>query len=146
MIPPGGDAEFVCRMEQVLDVYERPYDAARPVVCVDEASTQLVGEVRVPVPARPGQPARVDSEYKRNGTANLFVACEPLLGWRTLEGTARRTALDFAAFLKFLADEVYADAGRVTLVLDNLNTHKPSALYEAFPPAEAHRLANRCVA
>jgi hypothetical protein len=143
VIPPGHDAEFVCRMEQVLDVYERPYDAARPVVCVDEASTQLIGEARVPVPASPGQPARVDYEYRRNGTANLFVACEPLLGWRALEVTARRTALDFAAFLKFLADDVYTGAERITLVLDNLNTHKPSALYEAFAPAEAHRLARR---
>jgi transposase len=143
VIPPGGDAEFVCRMEQVLDVYERPYDAARPVVGLDEASTQLIEEVRLPVPAKPGQPARVDYEYRRNGTANLFVACEPLLGWRVLEVTARRTAVDFAAFLKFLADEVYADADRITLVLDNLNTHKPSALYEAFAPAEAHRLAGR---
>lgn len=143
MIPPGRDAEFVCRMESVLDVYERPYDPARPVVCVDEASTQLIDETRHPVPAQPGQPARIDYEYKRNGTANLFVACEPLLGWRALEITARRTALDFAAFLKFLADDAYADVERITLVLDNLNTHKPSVLYEAFAPAEAHRLANR---
>jgi DDE superfamily endonuclease len=143
VIPPGQDAEFVCRMEQVLDVYERPYDPARPVVGVDEASTQLIEETRRPVPARPGQPARVDYEYQRNGTANLFVACEPLLGWRALHVTERRTATDFAAFLKFLADDVYAGVARITLVLDNLNTHKPSALYEAFPPAEAHRLANR---
>jgi hypothetical protein len=130
-------------MEQVLDVYERPYDPGRPVVGVDEASTQLIGETRCPVPAGPGQPARVDYEYRRNGTANLFVACEPLLGWRALHVTERRTATDFAAFLKFLADDVYAGVARITLVLDNLNTHKPSALYEAFPPAEAHRLANR---
>ena len=143
MIPPKQDAEFVCRMEQVLDVYERPYDPDRPVVCVDEASTQLIEEARRPVPASPGQPARVDYEYKRNGTANLFVACEPLLGWRALHVTERRAATDFAALLKFLAEDVYADAERVTLVLDNLNTHKPSVLYEAFPPAEAHRLANR---
>ena len=107
-------------MEQVLDVYERPYDPGRPVVGVDEASTQLIGETRCPVPAGPGQPARVDYEYRRNGTANLFVACEPLLGWRALHVTERRTATDFAAFLKFLADDVYAGVARITLVLDNL--------------------------
>src|SRR5262249_2052257 len=143
VIPPGGDAEFVCRMEQVLDVYERPYDPARPVVGVDEASTQLIAETRGPGPTQPGQPGRVEYEDNPNRTANLVGACEPLVGWRALVVTARRTATDFAAFLKFLADDVYADAGRVTLVLDNLNTHKPSVLYEAFAPAEAHRLAGR---
>jgi hypothetical protein len=143
VIPPKQDAEFVCRMEEVLDVYERPYDPARPVVCVDESSKQLIRETRTPVPAAPGQPARADYEYARNGTANLFMVFEPLLGWRAVSVTDRRTAADFAELLRHLADDVYADAERVTLVLDNLNTHKPSVLYQAFPPAEARRLARR---
>ena len=143
MIPPGHDAEFVSRMEPVLDTYERPFDPDRPVVGVDEAGVQLVEETRAPVPAAPGRPARVDYEYKRNGTANLFVACQPLLGWREVWVTERRTALDFAGFLKHLADDIYAEAERITLVLDNLNTHSPASLYAAFDPAEAHRLANR---
>jgi transposase len=143
VIPPGRDAEFVSRMEPVLDVYERPFDPDRPVVGVDEAGVQLVEEVRDPVPAAPGRPARIDYEYKRNGTANLFVATQPLLGWREVVVTDRRTAVDFAGFLKHLADDIYAEAQRITLVLDNLNTHTPAALYQAFEPAEAHRLAGR---
>jgi transposase len=143
VIPPGQDAEFVSRMEPVLDVYERPFAPDRPVVGVDEAGVQLVEEVRAPVPAAPGQPARVDYEYKRNGTANLFVACQPLIGWREVAVTDRRTAVDFAGFLKHLADDIYAEAEKITLVLDNLNTHTPAALYQAFEPAEAHRLAGR---
>lgn len=143
MIPPGRDAEFVSRMEPVLDVYERPFDDRRPVVGVDEASVQLIEEVRDPLPAGPGHPARVDYEYKRNGTANLFVVSQPLAGWREVVITDRRTAADFAAFLKHLADDLYAEAERITLVLDNLNTHAPASLYQAFEPAEAHRLAAR---
>lgn len=143
VIPPSQDAEFVSRMERVLDVYERPFDAENPVVGVDEASRQLIEETRLPVPAAPGQPARVDYEYKRNGTANLFVAVQPLIGWREVVVTERRTGLDFAAFLKHLADDIYVYAKKITLVLDNLNTHTPAALYAAFEPAEAHRLANR---
>jgi hypothetical protein len=143
VIPPGHDAEFVSRMEPVLDEYERPFDPARPSVNIDEASVQLIEETRTPVPAEPGQPARVDYEYKRNGTANLFVAFQPLLGWREVVITERRTALDFAGFLKHLADDIYAEAEAITLVLDNLNTHSPAALYQAFEPAEAHRLAGR---
>lgn len=143
MIPPGHDAEFVSRMEPVLDEYERPFDPDRPSVNIDEASVQLIEEARPPVPAEPGRPARVDYEYKRNGTANLFVAFQPLLGWREVVITGRRTALDFAAFLKHLADDIYAEADKITLVLDNLNTHSPAALYQAFEPAEAHRLAGR---
>jgi hypothetical protein len=143
VIPPGHDAEFVSRMEPVLDEYERPFDPARPSVNIDEASVQLIEETRAPVPAEPGQPARVDYEYKRNGTANLFVAFQPLLGWREVVITARRTAVDFAGFLKHLADDIYAAAETITLVLDNLNTHSPASLYQAFDPAEAHRLAGR---
>jgi hypothetical protein len=130
-------------MEPVLDAYERPFDPKRPVVGVDEASVQLIEEVRTPVPAAPGQPARIDYEYKRNGTANLFVVSQPLLGWREVVVTERRTAVDFADFLKHLADDIYAEAEKITLVLDNLNTHGPASLYQAFEPAEAHRLAAR---
>jgi hypothetical protein len=143
VIPPGHDAEFVSRMEPVLDEYERPFDPDYPSVNIDEASVQLVEETRTPVPAAPGQPARVDYEYKRNGTANLFVAFQPLLGWREVVVTDRRTAVDFAGFLKHLADDIYAEAETITLVLDNLNTHTPASLYQAFEPAEAHRLAGR---
>lgn len=143
MIPPGHDAEFVSRMEPVLDEYERPFDPDRPSVNIDEASVQLIEETRAPVPAEPGQPARVDYEYKRNGTADLFVAFRPLLGWREVVITERRTALDFAAFLEHLADDIYAEADKITLVLDNLNTHSPASLYQAFEPAAAHRLAGR---
>jgi transposase len=143
VIPPGQDAEFVSRMEPVLDAYERPFDPGRPVVGVDEASVQLVEEVRGPVPAAPGQPARIDYEYRRNGTANLFVVTQPLIGWREVVVTDRRTAVDFAGFLRHLADDIYAEAEKITLVLDNLNTHSPASLYQAFDPAEAHRLAAR---
>jgi hypothetical protein len=143
VIPPGQDAEFVSRMEPVLDEYERPFDPDRPSVNIDEAGIQLIEETRGPVPAAPGRPARADYEYKRNGTANLFVAFHPLLGWREVVVTDRRTAVDFAGFLKHLADDIYAEAETITLVLDNLNTHSPASLYRAFEPAEAHRLAGR---
>ena len=130
-------------MEDVIEVYHRPYDAARPQVCVDEGGKQLVGDVREPLPVRPGSAARRDSEYVRHGTANLFMAFEPLAGRRVVEVTERRTAVDFARFLKRLLDEVYPAAERVVLVTDNLNTHGPGSLYEAFDPAEARRLAER---
>src|SRR5207248_2770533 len=122
-IPPRADAEFVAAMEDVLEVYHRPYDEKRPLVCVDEASRQLIGEVAQPVPARPGQPARVDYEYTRNGTANLFMVFEPLLGWRHVEVTERRTARDFAEVVRWLVEDVHDEAERVVLVVDNLNTH-----------------------
>ena len=130
-------------MEDVIAVYHRPFDPARPVVCADEAGKQLTGEVRPPLPVRVGSPAKEDSEYERNGTANLFMAFEPLGGRRVVEVTARRTAVDFAKFLKRLLDGVYPDATRVVLVTDNLNTHGTGSLYEAFEPAEARRLAER---
>ena len=130
-------------MEDVIEVYHRPPDPARPVVCVDEGGKQLVGEVRPPLPTRPGSPAKEDSEYQRHGTANLFMAFEPLAGRRTVEVTGRRTAADFARFLKRLLDETYPEAQRIVLVTDNLNTHAPGSLYEAFAPAEARRLAER---
>ena len=130
-------------MEDVIEVYHRPADPDRPVVCVDEAGKQLIGEVREPLPVRVGRPAREDSEYVRHGTANLFMAFEPLAGRRLVEVTERRTATDFARFLKRLLDESYPDAAKVVLVTDNLNTHGAGSLYEAFAPEEARRLAGR---
>jgi transposase len=142
-IPPAASAEFVCAMEDVLEVYHRPYDPKRPVVCLDEASKQLVGEVAQPIPAEPGRPERFDYEYVRNGTANLFMASEPLLGWRAVQVTERRTARDYAQVLSWLAEEVYPDADKIVLVQDNLNTHKLASLYEAFEPERARRIAER---
>ena len=127
-------------MEEVLDVYERPYDPRFPQVCLDETSKQLVGEVREPLPAKPGQPRREDYEYVRNGVANLFLVTEPLRGWRHVAVTDQRTAVDFARVIRDLVDVRYPEAERIVLVLDNLNTHTPAALYAAFPPEEAHRL------
>lgn len=143
VIPPEADAEFVCAMEDVLEVYQRDYDAKRPVVCMDETSKQLVSETRVPVPAAPGRTAREDYEYERKGTANLFMVTEPLVGQRRVQVTERRTAIDFAELVRKMVDEWYADAKKIVLVLDNLNTHRPASLYEAFPPTEARRLIER---
>ncbi len=137
------DADFVCAMEDVLEVYQRPYDATRPVVCLDEQSKQLIREARTPVLARPGRPERVDYEYERNGTANLFMVFEPLAGRRRVKVTDRRTKVDFAHVVRELVDEQYPGAERVVLVMDNLNTHKLSSLYEAFTPDEARRLIGR---
>lgn len=130
-------------MEDVLDVYKRPYDAQQPVVCLDEASKQLVAEVNAPLPPEPGQPKRVDYEYERRGTANVFMVFEPLAGQRRVAVTARRTAVDFANVVRRLVDVDYAQADRVILVMDNLNTHGPGSLYEAFEPAEARRILGR---
>jgi hypothetical protein len=130
-------------MEDVLDLYQQPYDSAAPVVCMDEASKQLVGEVRRPIPSQPGRPGRVDYEYERRGTANLFMFVEPLAGRRRVRVTNRRTAVDWAEEVKRLLDEDYPDAQVVRLVMDNLNTHSLGSLYEAFEPAEARRLAER---
>jgi hypothetical protein len=130
-------------MEDVLDLYAAPPDPARPRVCFDEVSYQLVGETRVPRPPAPGQPARYDYEYKRNGTANLFVLVQPEAGWRHVEVTARRTKHDFAEQMRALVDERFPAAEVVRVVLDNLNTHTPAALYEAFPAEEARRLTSK---
>jgi len=130
-------------MEDVLEVYHRPHDADRPVVCLDETSKQLIAETRVPIPAKPGQPARYDYEYERNGTANLFMMFAPLEGWRHIEVTDRHTAVDYARVLKDLSDKHYPNAAKIVLVQDNLNTHKPASLYEAFPAEEARRLVER---
>jgi hypothetical protein len=129
-------------MEDVLDVYERPYDACVPVVCMDETSLQLLGDVRPAIPARPGQPTRHDYEYVRGGVCNVFLAVEPLRGWRTVALTERRTRRDWAQFMREVADH-YPEAEHIAVVLDNLNTHGPAAFYEAFPPAEARALARR---
>ena len=143
MIPPAASGEFVARMEDVLEVYHRPYDERRPLVCVDEVPVQLVGETRTPLPPQPGRTERYDYEYVRNGTANLFLAFEPLVGWRAVEVTERRTARDFAELLRWLVEELHADAKKVVLVSDNLNTHTPGCLYEAFEPARARAIAGR---
>ncbi len=142
-IPPEADAEFVCAMENVLEVYKRPYNPRRPVVCLDEKSKQLVGETCKPIAARAGQAQRCDYEYVRNGTANLFMMVEPLRGWRHVNVTTRRTKTDFAQQVKELADEHFRRAEKITLVMDNLNTHRMSSLYEAFEPAEARRLIGK---
>jgi hypothetical protein len=142
-IPPRENARFVSHMEDVLDVYCRPYDPQHPVVCFDETSKQLLGDVREPLPMELGTPQRMDSDYERRGTCNIFVACEPLQGRRVAQVTQRRTKLDFALFTRDLVDMHYPDAARVVLVMDNLNTHHPASLYEAFAPAEAKRIWDR---
>ena len=143
MLPKQPDAAFVCAMEDVLEVYTRPYDRKCPVVCVDEASKQLVADVTPPLAMQPGQPAREDYEYERCGTVNLFMQFEPLAGRRYVKVTERRTSLDFACVLRDLSDVHYADAEKIVLVVDNLNTHKLSVLYQAFGPDEARRLYER---
>jgi hypothetical protein len=130
-------------MEDVLAVYRRPRDPKRPLVCLDEASKQLIRETRTPIPMKPGQPARHDYEYERNGTANIFMMFAPLEGWRHAKVTEHRTSIDYAQALKDLADIHFADAEKIVLVNDNLNTHKPASLYEAFPADEARRLVER---
>lgn len=143
MIPPEQNAEFVCQMEQVLDVYQRRYQDDFPVVCLDEAMKQLVKETREPVALKSGQPQRVDYKYERNGTANLFMLLEPMAGWRQLKVTQQRTAIDYAHLLKELVDLHYPDALLITVVQDNLNTHSPASLYKAFAPQEARRILQR---
>jgi len=130
-------------MEDVLEVYHRPYDPTYPVVCLDETSKQLIAETRVPIAAKPGRVVRFDHEYQRNGTANLFMMFAPLAGWRHVKCTDRHTALDYAQVLKELSDTHFPEATKIVLVQDNLNTHTPASLYEAFEPAEARRLAGR---
>jgi hypothetical protein len=142
-IAPQADCEFVAAMEDVLEVYHRPKDPARPVVCMDETSKQLVGEIRSPLPPRPGIAARYDSEYVRNGTANLFIASEPLAGWRHVEVTDSRRRTDWAWFVKDLVDGRYKEAKKLVLVMDQLNTHSIGSLYETFPAEEARRIAEK---
>ena len=140
---PQVDGTYVARMENVLDLYAEDPDPKRPVVCFDESPTQLIGEVREPLPAEPGQPERYDYEYRRNGTANLFVFLDAHRPWRHVKVTDRRTARDFAHCMRDLSDMHYADADQVRVVLDNLSTHNPGALYETFPASEAHRILQR---
>ncbi len=130
-------------MEDVLDVYQRPYDPKHPQVCMDETNKQLVAETRQPIPAEPGKPERYDYEYQRNGTANLFMFFEPLRGVRTVKVTDQRTKEDWAEAIQELIDVHYPDAQKIVLVMDNLNTHTPASLYEVFPPAKAKQLADK---
>lgn len=130
-------------MESVLEVYQRPYHPDFPVVCLDEAMKQLVQETVMPIPAQPGQPQREDYQYERNGTANLFMLCEPMAGWRYVEVTRQRTAVDYAHLLKNIVDRYYPEVRLITVVQDNLNTHTPASLYKAFEPAEARRILKR---
>lgn len=143
VLPKPHDADYVSALEDVLEVYQRPYDPQRPVVCVDEATKQLVADVTPPLPMEPGRPARQDYEYERRGTANLFMAFEPLAGRREVQVTDRRTQADFARLLRDVSDVHYPAAEKIVLVMDNLNTHKLSVLYAAFPPEEARRLWER---
>ena len=142
-IPPKRSAEFVWHMEDVLAVSRRLADPRRPVIRLDEQSTQLIGEVRTPPPSRPGQAERYDCEYARDGTANLFLAFEPLTGWREARVTEQRCRGDWARFVRDLVEGRHKEAERIVLVMDQLNTHSPASLYEAFPPAEAKRIADR---
>lgn len=143
VLPKADDPDFVCAMEDVLEVYQRSPDEKRPLVTLDEASKQLVADVTPPMQMQPGRPARQDYEYERRGTANLFMLFAPLAGWRHVKVTERRTIVDFAHVLRDLSDVHFPDAEKIVLVMDNLNTHKLSTLYRAFPAEEARRLYER---
>lgn len=143
MIPPKHNAAFVANMEDVLDVYRLPYDPRFPQVCMDEQPRQLIKETRMPIPLAPGEPAKHDYEYERNGTANIFMFVEPLGSWRKANVRERKTGIDWAHEIKELLDVDYPEAEKVILVCDNLNTHKIASLYEAFAPEKARRLARR---
>lgn len=140
---PTIDNEYIARMEDVLDLYAEPFDALNPIVSFDESPKQLIGETRAPIPAAPGRPRRYDYEYRRNGTVNLFVFVGVGFSWRHVKVTDRRTNVDFAECMRDLVDDHFPDAPRIRVVLDNLNTHKPASLYEAFPAAEARRILRR---
>ena len=143
VIPPQADAEFVAHMEQVLDLYQKPYDPDCPVVCMDEQPVQLVKETRPPMAATKARPRRVDYEYERAGTASVFLFAEPLAGWRQATARARRTKADWAVEVAGLLEGRYAECPNVTLVCDNLNTHTKGAFYEVFEPARARDLVRR---
>jgi hypothetical protein len=143
-IPPEQDAAFVCNMEQVLEVYQRPYDPRHPVVCMDEQPKQLISEVSQPIAIEPGQPERIDYEYVREGVCTIWMFVEPLGGWRKVPVTTTKTAVDWAHQVKQMVDDPrYALAERITLVCDNLNTHNLASLYQAFEPAEALRIVQK---
>jgi len=143
VIPPDTNAEFVCGMEDVLDVYTRPKSLQYPIVCFDETNKQLVSEKITPISATPGNPERYDYEYQREGVCNLFMFFEPLGCWRHVEVTDHRTAIDYAHQMKYLVDVRYPEAIKITVIQDNLNTHKPASLYKAFSPAEAKRILDK---
>lgn len=143
VIPPDRNSDFVAHMEHVLDVYKRPYERSNPVVCMDESPKQLIEEGRGSLPMRPGAEKREDYEYVRHGVVNVFMANEPLAGRRLVEVTGTKTKKDWALFIKRIADEMYPDAEKITLVMDNFKTHSPSSLYEAFTPEEAKRIWDR---
>jgi hypothetical protein len=143
-LPPEANAAFVCAMEDVLDISHRPYSPEHPLVCIDESSKQQVMETRQPIEAKPGQVERYDHEYERNGVSHLFMSFAPFEGWRHVQVTDRRTKVDFAHCIQDLFTVHYPHAEMVTLVMDNLNTHHPSSLYDAFEPAEAKSLLDRC--
>jgi hypothetical protein len=143
VIPPEAAGEFVAAMEDVVDVYSRPYDARLPVLCMDEQPVQLLKETRVPIAATTGHPRRVDYEYERAGTASIFMFCEPLSGWRQVAARARRTKIDWAREIEELLRTRYASADKVLLVCDNLNTHTKGAFYDAFDPETARAVVSR---
>lgn len=142
MIPPDQDGSFVAHMERVLDVYKRPFDPLHPVICMDESPKQLISEIKAPKNVSQGKPAKHDYEYRRCGVCNIFLACEPLAGKRFIKIKERRTKQDWALFLKEIAEQ-YKEAEKITLVLDNLNTHGPGSLYETFPPEQAKAIWDR---
>ena len=142
MIPPEQNGSFVANMEMVLDVYKRPFDPLHPIICMDESPKQLISETRKPIPSAPGRSTRYDYEYKRCGMSNIFLACEPLAGKRMIKVTDRRTALDWAGFIEEIAAQ-YQQAEKITLVMDNLNTHNAGSFYEKFPPKKAKALWDR---
>ncbi len=143
MIPPLGNSDFVAHMESVLDVYKTPYDRKVPVVCMDESPKQLIKQTRIPIARKPGQDAKEDYEYSRQGVANIFIANEPLKGKRYIRIRSSKTKKDWAYFVRYIADQLYPRAEKILLIMDNLNTHKPSALYETFPPQETKRIWDR---
>lgn len=143
VIPPKANAEFVANMEEVLDVYERPYDANHPVLCMDEQPIQLLSETRKKIKATKNHPERVDYEYRREGTASIFMFNEPLSGWRTVKVRKQRKKADWATEVAKVLDKRYADCDQITLVCDNLNTHTKGAFYEAFPPEQARRYVKK---
>jgi hypothetical protein len=143
VIPASDNAEFVCQMEDVLDVYTRSYDPRYPVVCFDESNKQLVAETIEPLPMKPGEPQRYDYQYQRNGVCNLFMFSEPLAAWRHVAVTDHRTAVDYAIQMQYLVDVRYPDALKITVVHDQLNTHVPASLYKAFAPIEAKRILDK---
>jgi transposase len=143
VIPPVANAEFVCQMEEVLQLYTSPFDPDYPLVCFDESSKQLISETREPLPPQPGQPERFDYEYQREGVCNLFMFFEPLTGTRHVEVTDQRTSIDYAQQMKYLVDERHPEAKKIRVVQDNLNTHVKASLYKAFTPVEARRILDK---